>query len=97
MDKIGELKEKLAWAYAYTVNDPYELDDFKFAFEAGFDAAMELQLPVLFMDWAFKNQDYHWTGETWDELTGHDDFESLTHKELYDYWLENIFTNENKI
>jgi len=37
-----------------------------------------------FLEWAFKN--YQWTGDTWDENTGHDDFESYTHKELFIEW-----------
>lgn len=71
MDKIGELKEKLAWAYAYTVNDPYELGDFKFAFEAGFDAAMELQLPVL----EFQNKVADWLLKCFGEEISHDKIE----------------------
>lgn len=75
------------------------------AFYRGFDAAMELQLPVKFSKW-LKNTDNgdihynHITKETSPSIGFSpsdcylDDFK--TEEELYKYWLENIYQPENK-
>lgn len=33
--------DESAWSYAYSVNEPYELNDFKFAFEDGYNAGIK--------------------------------------------------------
>lgn len=45
------------------------------------NAAMELQLPVLFMEW--------WISDSVNSIDR--ELEDLTPKELYDYWVENIY------
>lgn len=43
-----------------------------------------------FFKWAFKAEEWHWNGESFEENTGHDDYETYTPSELF-----NQFINSN--
>ena len=93
MGKIDELKDGLYHKFA---------PELRTGISIGFDAAMDLQLPVLFFSWVdinagtISSQDgkvcYHYLHENFDDLKS----EKYSTKELYDYWLENIYSPENK-
>jgi len=61
--------------------------DYKFAYKQGFDTAIQLNLAVEFAEWKDKNSQRVDDGLY--KIYGEDDFCTL--KELYDYWLNNIF------
>lgn len=43
-----------------------------------------------FLQWLGEQKKFQWTGDTWDENSGHDDFEQILMVDMYDHWLENI-------
>lgn len=91
MDKINELKEKLAKDHAgsnYVKNHEPRLHSHRLrSFEAGFNAAMELQLPVLFAEWWEKE----WQNTEVADIKEWERVEQMSIKERYDYWLENVY------
>lgn len=98
MDKITEIRDSMAEKFA---EDKYEVVtkvheynnamDLANGFVNGFDAVMDLQLPVRFLDWHKDNNitqqyigDWRWGFQK----------KHYTTQELYKYWLENIYSPE---
>lgn len=79
MNKIEEIKNALCWNPNVTMEE-------QGAFCYGFDAAMELQLPVKFLQ-------FWWEG-SWLKLDELKDLNINNSKELYDYWIKNIYPTQ---
>lgn len=99
IDVAAENHSKLGYAKApeQTIEDAEYIQAVSFnSFKAGAEWQKKQESNSLdainFMKFAFEN--YHWTGDTWDENTGHDDFESYTIEELYNIYLEQQKSNK---
>jgi len=65
-----------------------------FGVSEGFDAAIALDLPVKFAEWANKNRWYSFEQGVWKQTAEHGSAgktPTKTSKELYQYWLDNVF------
>lgn len=96
MDKISKIKGTLADKHGFQVpyNGTNEFYDMKRinSFNEGFDAAMELQLPVLFAKYLAKEFMLH------DPLgwVKNNSGEWMIEEEIYKNWLSNLYTPEQK-
>ena len=88
MNKLNNLRDEKASELneiAYDVFNHYPNDksSYEIAVNRGWDAHEALNLPVLFMEFCFSFIDNQ------GNLAGA--FGEMSHKELYDYWINNIY------
>lgn len=96
MDKIAELKEKLAIEFACTNGVYYgsgECNSRMKKFNAGFDAAMDLALPVKFHKWASQSSISNLS--TNQIIQMYNSMPDASTESLYKFWRENIYEPEN--
>lgn len=91
MDNITQIKNQLAKLHAEGMDFVYAQYDEK-SFGDGFQAAMDLQLPALFLKWVTESR------IVYSATHGHyiASYGKVSGEELYKYWLENIYSPEPK-
>jgi len=91
MNKIEEIRDKKANSF-----NPYrrEIETLSHIYNAGFDAAIGLDLPVLFADWMCESDCNPYPSTKDEKSTIEYGGNHYTPKELYNHWLTNIYNPE---
>lgn len=89
---IEQIKEQLARKYEndFIVSDGTKETDFI----AGFDACMDLELPIKFAEWLSNLEteiEIEYQDEQYYEANYYLNDKECTIKEIFNYWIENIY------
>jgi hypothetical protein len=91
MNKLEEYRDKEA--KEERKNTYINEKDREKGFKAGFDAVIALDLPVKFAEWLRKDWNYV-KGKYRHKGDFYKNYNLQTEKELYQYWIENIYKPE---